>query len=133
MKLKAIVALSLASLSLHAQRISPEDDIVRRWLFEGKAPAAAAFLDATLLISDDRAPEEKIRLFLLNAVAHAEMGSYTSAYRRVRQAEDLLEWTSFRDRLTYDDKARDRIRSSIDLTLHDIRRSEGRARNEDMP
>lgn len=133
MRSVAILVLSFASLGLFAQRISPEDDIVRRWLSEGKAPAAAAFLDATLLISDDRPPEEKIRLFLLNAIAHAEMGSYPSAYRRVRQAEDLLEWTSFRDRLTYDDKARDRIRSSIDLTLHDIRRAEGRSQNEEMP
>ena len=132
MRRLVIFALGFAPLPICAQRISPEDDIVRRWLAEGKASAAAAFLDATLLISDDRAPEERIRLFLLNAVAQAETGAYTAAYRRVRQAEDLLEWTSFRDRLTYDDKARDRIRSSIDLTLHDIRRAEGKARNEEM-
>ncbi|MEO5666871.1 MAG: hypothetical protein ABIR96_02305 [Bdellovibrionota bacterium] len=129
MKLFAVL-FAVLSLSCRAQKLSPEDDIVRRWISEGKAPAAAAFLDAAILISDNRLPEDKIRLFLLNAVAQAESGSFNTAYRRVRQAEDLLEWTGFKDRLTYDEKARNRIRSSIDLVLHDVREAEGKFHDE---
>lgn len=128
-----LLLILVMSMPAFAQKISVEDDIVRRWLAEDKAPAAAAFLDASILIGESRAPEERIRLYLLSAITHAQTGHFTNSYRRVRQAEDLLEWSRFRDRLTYNEKARDRIRSSIDLVLHDIRASEGKARDEVLP
>jgi|GEM_PF-3312424 len=122
--------LALASSSAYSQKMSVENDIVKRWLAEDKAPAAAAFLDASILVGDSSTPEERIRLYLLSAIAHAQTGHFVNSYRRVRQAEDLLEWSSFKDRLTYDSKSRDRIRSSIDLVLHDLRSFEGKARDE---
>ncbi len=113
--------LLMFSFSAHAQRMSPVDDIVRSWFKEGRPGAAAAFLDATIRISHRESSEEKIRLLLLSAVAHAE------------NKEEVFEWTGFRERLTYDDNARARIRSSIDLVLHDLRRAEGYGVGETGP
>jgi hypothetical protein len=121
-----VLTLGGFAATAYGQRISLVDDVARSWIREGRASAAAAFLDAVILISDQQTAQERIRLFLLSAVAHAESRRFGDAYQRVRQAEDLLEWSGFRDHLTYDDKARARIRSSIDLVLHDLRRAEGK-------
>jgi hypothetical protein len=108
----------LVSGMLHAQRLRPEDDVVRKWLTEDKAPAAAAFLDAVVLISDQLPQEERVRLLLLNAVTQAETKNFQRAYRRVRQAQDLL------DSLVSPNASR--MRSSVELVLHDIRRAEAK-------
>lgn len=136
MKMWSFILLALLGTqtqALHAQKLSAEDVVVRNWIIAGKPAAAAAFLDASVLVAEPRDAEERIRLLLLSAVAHAESGDFTSAYQRTRQAEELLEWTSFQDRLTYDDKARNRIRASVELVLHDIRQAESRDEAEAAP
>ena len=112
----SVLFLGAFSMQVAAQKLSPEDDIVKRWVLAERPGAAAAFLDAIILISEDLAPTERIRLLLLDAVTQAQTRRFSTAYRRVHQAQDLVESVREPDA--------GRIRSSIDLVLHDIRRSE---------
>jgi len=120
----------LFSFSCLAQKLSPEDEIARRWIREGRAGAAAAFLDASVLVSELRSAEERVRLLLLSAVAHGESGTFETAYRRVREAEDLLESPGFLSRFGHNERARDRVRASLELVLHDIRGAQAQVLGE---
>jgi predicted Zn-dependent peptidase len=123
MKLLALLILFVSS-SLHAAEQS-QDQVLKNLFQDKQYKSAQAYLDILLQQKTFDSPEEKIRLLLMNALAAGYAKNFARAYQLLEEGRNLLEWTGFRDRLTYDTKSRERISQSIELLAHDLRAMEG--------
>jgi hypothetical protein len=104
--------------------VAVRNDVIVQMFSEGRYRMAAAYVDSILLIKDKEKLEEKIRLLLIAALADGHLGDFSKAYSRVNQARELFIWSGFRESITYNESARRRIESSLELVMFDLRNME---------
>lgn len=106
---------------LSAASLQTQDEVVRKLFQDGNFKSAQLYLDTLLQLKTFSNPEERIRVTLLDSLAAGHAGNFERSYELLAEARNLLEWSGFRDRLTYNTKARERISQSIELLAHDLR------------